>query len=171
MELHGGTIEARSDGLGKGSELVVRIPTLSAQSLRTPAADGSETHAPSRRILVADDNPDAVDSLVMLLEAAGHQVRGVEDGEAAVAAARDFLPDVVLLDIGMPRLNGYEAARQIRAEDWGREMFLVALTGWGQDSDREHARDAGFDVHLVKPVDPRLLHRVVAGTAPASAPR
>ena len=128
----------------------------------------------SRRILVADDNPDLVDSVVMLLESAGHHVRGVPDGEAAVTAAREFRPDVVLLDIGMPRLNGYEAARQIRAEEWGRKMFLVALTGWGQDSDREHARAAGFDVHLVKPVDPALLHRVVAGGAgsvPAATPR
>ncbi len=170
MELHGGTIEARSEGIGHGSEFVIRIPILTAPRLRAPVEAPLEAPKTARRILVADDNPDAVDSLVLLLQTAGHEVHGVYDGASAVAAVRAFQPDIVLLDIGMPKLNGYEAARQIRLDPWGRSLFLVALTGWGQGNDRALAREAGFDLHLVKPVDPKLLFRVLAEGIPAPSP-
>ncbi|HYH66202.1 MAG TPA: response regulator [Urbifossiella sp.] len=112
---------------------------------------------------MADDNRDAADSLAMLLRLAGHEVRTAHDGLAAVAVAAETRPDVAVLDIGMPGLTGYDAARRIRAEPWGRGVLLVALTGWGQDGDRQRAAEAGFDHHLTKPVDPEALTRLLAG--------
>ena len=111
---------------------------------------------------MVDDNLDAAESLAELLGSMGHEVRAAHDGEAGVATAEEFRPDVVLMDLGMPRLNGYEAARRIRAEPWGRRPFLVALTGWGADEDRRRTRDAGFDRHLVKPVGLDALTRLIA---------
>ena len=116
-----------------------------------------------RRILVVDDNVDAADSLGMVLELLGNEVRTAHDGEAGVEAAGGFRPDVVLMDIGMPRLNGYEAARRMREQSWGEGLFLVALTGWGQDEDRRRSASAGFDHHLVKPVAPATLAKLLAG--------
>ena len=112
---------------------------------------------------MVDDNEDAAESLAMILEIMGHEVRTAHDGEAGVAAAAAFRPEVILMDLGMPRLNGYEAARRIRSESWGAGLFLVALTGWGTDDDRQRTRDAGFDRHLVKPVDSNELVAVLDG--------
>lgn len=117
-----------------------------------------------RRVLVADDNEDSCETMAMLLEALGNEVRVAHDGAQAVEQAGDFRPHVALLDIGMPRVDGYEAARRIRAEEWGKAIVLVALTGWGQDEDRRRSQEAGFDRHLIKPVDIEALQRVLAAT-------
>jgi PAS domain S-box-containing protein len=171
VELHGGTVEARSDGLGRGCEFVVRVPLAAAGPQAAPpdrstGGEASTTRA-ERRILVVDDNRDAVDSLGMLLKVMGHTVRTAYDGLEAVDAAATFKPEMVLLDIGLPRLNGYEAARRIRELADGKGVLLVALTGWGQEEDRRQSKDAGFDHHLVKPVDPAELQRLLAGLARA----
>ena len=116
-----------------------------------------------RRILVVDDNRDSADSLAILLELDGNQIRTAYDGIEAVEAAEDFRPDVVLLDLGLPRLDGYQAAQRIRAEPWGEKMVLVALTGWDHDDDRRRTSEAGFDRHLVKPVDSNALLKILSG--------
>lgn len=155
MEMHGGTIEAKSDGEGLGSEFVVRLSVvMSVVDEPEPLNGQTREVAPStlRRILVVDDNVDAAESLGQLLEMLGNEVRIANDGEAGIAAAAQFRPDVVLMDIGMPKLNGYEAARCIRQHPWGQSMLLVALTGWGQEDDQKKSADAGFNHHLVKPV-------------------
>jgi CheY-like chemotaxis protein/two-component sensor histidine kinase len=175
VEMHGGSVKARSRGLGQGSEFVVRLPLasepvdepavdLGSQRDAAPAASGSEL-----RILVADDNKDAADTLVMLLEMMGHSVRQVSDGEAAVRMAADFKPQVALLDIGMPKLNGYEACRRIRAQPGGAAMTVIAVTGWGQADDHRKSQEAGFDQHLVKPVDPAELLDLIATLAGQAA--
>lgn len=115
--------------------------------------DGSGGDRPGLRVLVVDDNRDAADALQTLLELRGHEARAVYGGEPALEAGAEMRPDVVLLDLGMPGVDGFETARRLRSEDWGRELALIALTGWGQDSDRSKTRDTGFDHHLVKPVD------------------
>jgi len=165
VEMHGGTIEARSDGEGRGSEFVVRLPVASP----APAlSDGSDKRGEGvvssgrRRILVVDDNVDSADSLGQLLEMLGNEVRTAYDGEAGIAAAEAFRPAVVLCDIGMPKVNGYDAARRIRGEFWGKDMVLVALTGWGQQDDRRKSTEAGFDQHLVKPVEAAALMKLLA---------
>jgi CheY-like chemotaxis protein len=162
VELHGGTIEARSGGLGHGSEFVVTLPVVVAATAGGTAREDATPAGPPRRILVADDNRDAVESLRMILELEGHDVRIAFDGEAAVHCAETFVPDVALLDIGMPKATGYEVARHIRAHPWGKGIYLVALTGWGQEDDKRRAREAGFDAHLVKPVAPDALDRLLA---------
>ena len=170
VEMHGGTIEARSDGEGLGSEFVVRLPIV-AMGVRTPeyvaVNDDDAVPASVRRVLVVDDNQDAADSLAQLLELLGHDVRTAHDGEAGIAAAEAFLPDVVLLDIGMPKLNGYDACRRIRDQAWGSGMTLVAMTGWGQEEDKRRSLEAGFDGHLVKPVEFGLLQKLMARTEAA----
>jgi signal transduction histidine kinase len=154
-ELHGGTLAATSEGLGRGSEFVLRLPVA---GLPEPAAV-KEGAAPARaarmpaRILVVDDNVDAANTLGTLLTLQGISVSLAYDGAAAVEAARDSAPDVVVMDIGMPLVNGYEAARRIRSQPGGQRMTLIALTGWGQYADRHLAEQAGFDFHFVKPVD------------------
>ena len=165
LELHGGTIEAKSDGEGMGSEFVVRLPVL----VDTAAGPDSPTGRPGqvvppalRRILVVDDNPDAADFLGQLLELLGNDVRTANDGEAGIAMAAQFRPELVLMDIGMPKLNGYEAARRVRQLPWGQGMLLVALTGWGQEADRKKTADAGFDHHLVKPVELGALTKLMS---------
>ena len=165
--LHGGRVEVHSDGPGKGSEFVVRLPAASrgrAAEGRSRAAEGraERSHGPQRRILVVDDNRDAAESLAMMLRIMGHEVRIAHDGAAAVAAAAEFRPELVLMDLGMPVLDGYEAARRIRAQPWKDRAFLVALTGWGADDDHRRTHDAGFDRHLVKPVDPDALLKMIA---------
>ena len=164
VELHGGAVEAMSEGPGRGSKFTVRLPL--ADSVASPAA-AAETDAPTvatvgRRVLVADDNKDAADALAMLLELAGHEVRVAHGGRAALSLAQTFRPDVAVLDIGMPELNGYEVAKELRREPWGSRMFLIALTGWGQDDDRQRAKDAGFDRHLTKPVDTDALEKLLS---------
>jgi PAS domain S-box-containing protein len=161
-ELHGGTVEAKSEGLGFGSEFVVRLPVITADAVATPAADEDVPAPIGRRVLIADDNQDAADSLAMYLEMAGHDVRVVHDGRSALSVARAFRPDTALLDIGMPQLDGYEVAQALRQEPWGARITLIALTGWGQEDDRQRAIAAGFDRHLTKPVDPDALVSLIA---------
>jgi PAS domain S-box-containing protein len=164
VELHGGGIEARSEGLGKGSEFVVRLPLAVRSPNEGQQGAGADEGpcVPGCRILVADDSRDAADSLAMMLRLAGHEVHAVHDGQEAVEAAGWFRPDVALLDIGMPRLNGLQAARHIRGQPWGKKILLVAITGWGQEEDKRRATEAGFDHHLTKPVDPAALEEVLS---------
>ncbi len=153
VELHGGRVEARSAGDNAGSEFLVWLPAAGPPtSIRQSAGEQPRQTVAHRRILIADDSVDAAESLARLLETAGHDVRVAHDGVEAVDVAAEFRPDLVILDIGMPRLNGYDAARRIRAEPWGRSATLVALTGWGQSDHRTQSAAAGFDHHLVKPV-------------------
>jgi signal transduction histidine kinase/ActR/RegA family two-component response regulator len=167
IEMHDGTIEAHSDGPGTGSLFTVRLPTASELPDQPPApltAEPVELPVPAAplRILVVDDNPDLAETMGLILQELG-EIRIAHDGREALAIADPFRPDVVLLDIGLPVLDGYETARRIRAQPWGAAIRLIAVTGWGQEADRERARAAGFDHHFVKPVDPLLLMRVIAG--------
>jgi CheY-like chemotaxis protein len=114
------------------------------------------------RILVVDDNHDSALSLAMMLSIMGHETRTAHDGESAVSTAESFLPEVVLLDIGLPKLNGYEVAQRIRENEWGQSMFLIAVTGWGQEEDRQRSSEVGLNVHMVKPVEPAALERLLA---------
>jgi CheY-like chemotaxis protein len=163
VAMHGGSIAAHSEGPGKGSTFAVRLPIVfeQRQSLKK-GGDGGVTPTSKLRILVVDDNRDAAASVATLLTMIGNQVRTAHDGEEAVAAAGEFLPQVVLLDIGLPKLNGYDAARRIRQAPWGASMILFAVTGWGQEDDRRKSQEAGFDHHLVKPVDPQALMKLLA---------
>ncbi|HEX7283581.1 MAG TPA: ATP-binding protein, partial [Vicinamibacterales bacterium] len=165
-EMHGGTVEAHSEGAGRGSEFVVRIPAIEP---RQPAVNATAAAASvsnhKRRILVVDDNTDAAESLAALLSISGHETRLAHDGLQAVEEAREFKPDVVFLDIGMPSIDGHETARRIRQEPWGRDMVLVALTGWGQLEDRRRSKEAGFNHHLVKPADPNVVAKLIASLA------
>jgi signal transduction histidine kinase/CheY-like chemotaxis protein len=167
-ELHGGSVEARSDGLGQGSEFLVRLPLATRQPGSATAGSAASAVPVRRRILVADDNRDAADSLSMLLELAGHEVRVAYLGRDAINLAREFQPDTALLDIGMPDLTGYEVARDLRDEPWGGQLQLIALTGWGQEEDRRLAMEAGFDHHLVKPVDHEHLAVLIHKRPPAA---
>ena len=162
--MHGGTVTARSDGPGTGTEFTVRIPALTTEQVPTSQAVGSETIAVTepRRILVADDNHDAAESLTLQLRLAGHDVRTVHDGLEALAVAKTFKPQIVLLDLGMPKMDGYETARNMRLRSWGKGATLIALTGWGQQPDRQRTSEAGFDVHLVKPVSEAQLFHALA---------
>ncbi len=165
VELHGGSIEAHSEGAGRGCEFLVRLPVAAQDALAaaSPAAEMPRAAASAGlRVLVVDDNRDAAASLALLLETMGNDVRTAFDGEQAAALASEFHPDVALLDIGMPALDGYEAARRIRRESNGRPLRLVALTGYGQESDRRKSREAGFDRHLVKPLRPQVLVELLA---------
>ncbi|MDQ3205213.1 MAG: PAS domain-containing protein [Pseudomonadota bacterium] len=167
VELHGGTIEARSDGPGRGSVFVVQLPIARATR---PAQSSPGDHRPSetarRRILVVDDNCDSARSLGVMLDLMGNQTHTAYDGVAAVEAAEAFRPDLILLDIGLPKLNGYDACRRIREQPWSKGMVIVALTGWGQDEDRRRSREAGFDHHLVKPLDIAEINRLLAQPTP-----
>ncbi len=163
-EMHGGAIEARSDGPGRGAEFVVSLPLTAAPTAERPApapAKNARRDGPPLRILVADDNTDSTELLAMLFGSLGCEVAVAHDGEEAAEKARTFRPDVAVLDIGMPRLDGYEAARRIRAELAGRRLKLVAMTGWGQEEDRWRAREAGFDEHLLKPADVAKLEALL----------
>src|SRR5262249_33091436 len=150
--------------LGKGSEFAIRLPIIvePAQSPDSGARRlGVEPTSGSRKILVVDDNPDALRSLEILLRVTGNEIRTARDGVEAIGVAGEFRPDIVLLDIGMPRMNGYEAARHLRQQPWATQTTLIAITGWGQDGDKQRAFDAGFDHHLVKPVDPAMLMQMM----------
>jgi PAS domain S-box-containing protein len=165
VEMHGGTVEAHSDGPGKGSQFVVRLPVVDLLTHRSidPERDAAASArcSPSR-ILVVDDNRDSVDSLATVLQLQGHDIQTARDGVEAVQAAAAFRPNLVLLDIGLPKMNGYEAAQRIRQHDWGKTMVLIAMTGWGQDEDKRRALQAGFDHHMTKPVDPVALEKLMA---------
>jgi signal transduction histidine kinase/ActR/RegA family two-component response regulator len=169
VQLHGGTVSATSHGAGEGSEFVVRLPALAFVDWRdeSPHVVGPEVLANvmSRRVLVADDNTDAAD---MWLQLAGHSVRTAADGEQVVEVAERFRPDVIFMDLGMPRLDGLAASRKIRSQPWGRGIRIVALTGWGREEDRLRTQAAGIDLHWVKPVDPHALMRILA-LEPATA--
>jgi CheY-like chemotaxis protein len=155
-EMHGGRIEARSDGLNKGSEFVVYLPLLEEQRETQMAEEPSrcaDNSGAGRRIAIADDNQVAVKSAAMLLQLLGCQVQTAEDGLAAIGLAKRFRPDAMLLDIGMPKLNGYDACRAIRELPGGEQMVLIAISGWGEDGARKRTQEAGFDAHMVKPVN------------------
>jgi signal transduction histidine kinase len=169
VELHGGTVRASSEGAGKGSEFRVSLPVVAAVADAAPAAQQPAARADGAlRILVADDNRDAAETLGILLEVMGHQVRCVHDGQAAADAALAFDPELVLLDIGMPGLNGYETCRLLRSQAGGAARTVVAVTGWGQPHDVQCAHDAGFDHHLVKPVDMDTLMQLIAARVAAA---
>jgi signal transduction histidine kinase len=155
VELHGGTLEARSEGPGKGAEFIVRLPALGVEApvRARPAAGSAARGARRRRVLVVDDNQDFANSLASVLQSMGHEVRVEHDGEAGLNAAQAFRPEVAFLDIGMPKLNGYDLAGRLRAHPVTAATTLVAVTGWGQATDLQRARDAGFDEHMVKPVE------------------
>jgi PAS domain S-box-containing protein len=169
VELHGGMVEVRSEGFGKGSEFIVSLPVLVENviplSSHEPSANESAQATPARRILVVDDNRDSADSLALLLRLMGNEVLTAYDGLAALEVAERLRPDVVLLDIGMPRLNGYDTCHRIREQPWGRSPVLIALTGWGQEEDKRRTQDAGFDAHLIKPVDPTALMNLLDSRA------
>ncbi|QDV36880.1 Aerobic respiration control sensor protein ArcB [Tautonia plasticadhaerens] len=176
VELHGGTIEAHSEGPGTGSEFVVRLPMLLATS-PVPTRPGgdrrrdTEADVPRRRILIVDDNADAANVLAKLLgRLHGQDVRVAHDGPAGLEAAEAFRPEVALLDIGLPGMSGHEVARTLRGQPGGEQMTLIALTGWGQEADRQRSKEAGFDLHLVKPVDPDDLIELLRTIAPRTTP-
>jgi PAS domain S-box-containing protein len=163
VEMHGGSVEARSDGPGRGSEFVVRLPILiESPKVAVPEQSPEQPARTALRILVVDDNHDLARSLAKLLKLIGNETHIAHDGLEAIELAARVSPDVVLMDIGMPKLNGYDAARRIREQPWGKELLLVAVTGWGQDEDRRQSQEAGFDEHMVKPVDFTALTRVLA---------
>ncbi len=165
VEMHGGSIEAHSEGPNRGSEFVVRLPVALDLKATPPAAAGGGHAAPRshRRILVVDDNRDSADSLTTMLNIMGNEVRTAHDGQEAVDLAATFDPEVVLMDIGLPMLNGFDAARRMRDQPGGKGMVIVALTGWGQEEDRRRSQEAGFDHHFVKPVDPFALEKLLDG--------
>jgi len=171
VHMHGGSIEARSPGEGKGSEFIVRLPTIvheAGAAAERPAA----LREPARacRVLIVDDNVDAAASLVMLLEIAGNEAWMVHDGAEALNAVAARRPELVLLDIGLPVLSGYEVCRRLREQSWGRDMQVIALTGWGQEEDRRKSLEAGFDGHLVKPVDYPALMALLASVRRRDGP-
>lgn len=173
VEMHGGTISAESPGLNRGSTFTVRLTTAEGRGemqAQSPAIEHN-TEVQTRRILVVDDNQDSSDSMATVLEMLGHELRVAYDGLEAVAVAEAFRPELVLMDMGMPKLNGCDAVRRIRQQAWGKTMTIVALTGWGQDSDRALSRDAGCDEHLVKPVRLADLERLALGLTRADLTR
>jgi PAS domain S-box-containing protein len=162
VELHGGSVHARSEGPGKGSEFVVRLPVMRSPQPEPAVPERPSTTTWSRcRVLVVDDNRDSADSLACVLRLMGHDVLAVYDGLEALEAGEPFAPDVVLLDIGLPKMNGYDVARGIRQSRWGRHTKVIATTGWGKEEDKRRAGEAGFDEHLTKPVDPVALERLL----------
>ncbi len=167
VEMHGGTVAAESPGEGRGSTFVVRLPAAEESPNAPPrdAPPGATAPPPGRRVLVVDDNRDAADSLTMLLELQGYEVRTAYTGPTGLDAAREFRPDVALLDIGLPGMNGYEVAGQLRRDRAAGGLFLAALTGWGSDGDRKRAAEAGFDAHLTKPVELAALQGLMAEIA------
>jgi CheY-like chemotaxis protein len=167
VAMHGGSVEARSVGVGQGSEFIVRLPLVPAilEPPQPGGGVGADAAPATCRVLVADDNADAATSLALILELMGNEVRTAHDGLQAVQLAEVFRPELVLLDIGMPELNGYEACRRIRARPYGQEAVVAALSGWGQDEDKRKSRAAGFDHHLTKPLQPGDLEALLASAA------
>jgi len=172
VELHGGTLEAQSDGPGKGSEFTIRLPIgteAPSHMLAGHGGDGLQAPVCSLRILIADDNRDSANTLARLLRIGGNDARAAYDGVEAIEQIRDFRPDVALLDIGMPGMDGYETARQIRQQPGGTQIVLIAVTGWGQEADKQRARAAGFDHHMVKPLDLAKLRHVLGSLKTGAA--
>ena len=165
VEMHNGSVEATSEGIGKGSQFIVRLPIV--LSVVESGSDVEQTRGPSGacRVLVVDDNRDAAASLAMMLRVMGNESKTAHDGLEAIEVAASYRPDIMFIDIGMPNLNGYETARKIREQPWGKTMVLAALTGWGQDDDRRKSEEAGFDYHLVKPAEPSLVEKILTSTA------
>jgi CheY-like chemotaxis protein len=165
VEMHGGSVQAESEGFGMGSQFVVRLPVAAAgkdaPAIVQPAVQPSAS--PRRRVLVVDDNRDAANSLAMMLQIMGHDAQTAFDGLQALEIAAEHQPELVLLDIGMPGLNGYETALRIRQQPWGRQAVIAALTGWGQDTDRRKSQEAGFDHHMTKPLAPDALKQLLSG--------
>jgi PAS domain S-box-containing protein len=168
VQLHGGTVTARSEGRGLGSEFEVRLPVLESEEPHDEPEPLPAPETSTRRILVVDDNRDSAESIATLLQLSGHQTYMAHDGLAAVEAAERYRPDVILLDVGLPKMSGLDACRRIRGHAWGKGMVIVALTGWGQDHDRRNTQEAGFDAHLVKPVDYGDLLQLLSALLPLS---
>jgi len=164
VTLHGGRVTAHSPGPGQGSEFVVRFPLVEADAVEPARPRPAEAEKARRRlrVLVVDDNRDAVESMALLLGIWGHEVTTAAEGGTALDLANRLHPDVVLLDIGLPGLNGYEVARRIRAQPGGEKTVLMAMTGYGQAEDRQRAQEAGFALHLVKPIEPEALQQALA---------
>ncbi|MBZ5710454.1 hybrid sensor histidine kinase/response regulator, partial [Nannocystis pusilla] len=168
VEMHGGSVTAASEGEGRGSTFTVRLPVhVERVSAGVPDELPDAPQGPTRRVLVVDDNRDGAEAMALMLEMLGHEVHTAHDGLEAIEAADRFRPQVILMDVGMPRLNGLDATRQIREQPWGRDMTIIALTGWGQDADRERSREAGCDSHLVKPVNLQDLEQALAAPVPS----
>jgi PAS domain S-box-containing protein len=162
VEMHRGSIEARSEGEGRGSEFIVRLPVISKSIVSTTVADNGSELATERRVLIVDDNLDSADSLAMLLEVTGNKTFVAHDGVEALDAVEKYRPEVMLLDIGLPKLDGHEVCRRVREKPYGRDIVIIALTGWGQEDDRRKSEEAGFNGHLVKPVDYERLLEMLA---------
>jgi CheY-like chemotaxis protein len=162
-QMHGGRIEVKSAGEGRGSEFSVHLPLCASpeSTALEPDRAGSAYRPERRRVLLADDNIDGAESLRLNLEIQGHDVRVAFDGAAALDLADEFRPEIMVLDLGMPKLDGLEVCRRVRARDWGDEVTIIALTGWGQEQDRGRALAAGFDHHLTKPADPQSVHELI----------
>jgi len=172
-QLHGGSVEARSEGLGHGSEFVVRLPLAQAEPPAPATVAKTQPSAPQarRRVLIVDDNRDAADTLAEVMEMLGYEVGTAYDGVEGVARAETMRPDAAVLDLGMPRLDGFGACRALRQTEWGRGMAVLALSGWGQAADTQRAVEAGFDGHLVKPVSPDALMEKIEETLAKRAAR
>lgn len=166
VEMHGGSIQAKSDGIGKGSEFVVQIPIVEQTCSQITAKDGEASQKTSLRVLVVDDNRDGADTLGMMLQAFGNETLVAYDGQEGVELAERQKPDVILFDIGLPRLNGYDACRKVRETVWGKSITIIAVTGWGQEEDRRRSSEAGFDHHIVKPVAPDVLLKLLLPVSP-----
>jgi CheY-like chemotaxis protein/two-component sensor histidine kinase len=166
VEMHGGCVRASSPGPGQGSEFTVELPALPEGRVKAKedshSEDSNRPAGPRRRVLVVDDNVDAAESTAVLLRLAGHEVKTVYDGPAAIEAARDFQPQVALVDIGLPGMTGHEVARQLRSRPELAGLILAAVTGYGQDEDKRRSQEAGFEVHLTKPLDPNILEAFLA---------
>lgn len=163
VELHRGMVEAKSTGIGQGSEFVVRLPTLVSQPLqKSKPFRIAEPFTQTSRVLVVDDNVDAADTIVLLLRQFGYDVQAAYSGEAALSAVNEFQPNIVILDIGLPEMDGYEIARRLRHLPQLADVWLIAMTGYGTDTDQQRSKEAGFDHHLVKPVDPQKLEELLA---------
>jgi PAS domain S-box-containing protein len=171
VQMHGGTVTSTSAGPGQGSTFYVRLPLSAGSSGSLAAAAAPQSELDRRKVLVTDDNEDAAAALALLLTHMGNEVQIAHNGEEALSVAAQFRPDLILMDVGMPRLDGLEATRRLRKTEWGRRAAIVALTGWGQEADKRRSHEAGADDHLVKPVDPQALEKVLASLPATSEGR